>query len=228
MTKHLLRDLEQLADELLRMTAATESALGQALESILTRNVALAAKVVEGDVEIDRMEVQLEEDALKVLALHVPVAGDLRFVISAIKINHDLERIADIAANIAKRTIEMASMPPVPPPENFDVMAQRTRTMLREAILSLVRRDPELAQHVCAEDDEVDDLNRMILAQLERRIQSEPQHVPALLRWVSSVRNLERIADGATNVAEDVIYLEEGEIIRHRGPRKSGETPGPR
>lgn len=220
MTKHLLRDLEQLADDLVRMTTATEAALGRALESILTRDVAMAKAVVEGDVEIDRMEVQLEEDALKILALHVPVAGDLRFVVSAIKINHDLERIADIAANVAKRTIEMMRMPPVPPPEHFDVMAQRTRTMLREAILALVRRDPALAKRVCAEDDEVDELNRTILAALEARMMNEPQNVPALLRWVGSVRNLERIADGATNVAEDVIYLEEGEIIRHAGLHK--------
>lgn len=220
MTKHLLRDLEQLADDLVRMTTATEAALGRALESILTRDVTMAKTVVEGDEEIDRMEVLLEEDALKILALHVPVAGDLRFVVSAIKINHDLERIADIAANIAKRTIEMTKLPPVPPPEHFDVMAQRTRTMLREAILALVRRDPALAKRVCAEDDEVDDLNRRILAALEERMMKEPQNVPALLRWVGSVRNLERIADGATNVAEDVIYLEEGEIIRHAGLHK--------
>ena len=220
MTKHLLRDLEKLADDLVHMTAATESALGRALESILTRDVELARAVVEGDVEIDRLEVLLEEDALKILALHVPVAGDLRFVVTAIKMNHDLERIADIAANIAKRTIEMTKMPPVPPPEQFDVMAQRTRTMLREAILSLVRRDPAMAKRVCEEDDEVDDLNRTILAALEERLKREPENVPALLRWVSSVRNLERIADGATNVAEDVIYLEEGEIIRHSGHHK--------
>jgi len=220
MTKHLLRDLEKLADDLVHMTAATESALGRALESILTRDVELAKAVVEGDVEIDRLEVLLEEDALKILALHVPVAGDLRFVVTAIKMNHDLERIADIAANIAKRTIEMTKMPPVPPPEQFDVMAQRTRTMLREAILSLVRRDPAMAKRVCEEDDEVDDLNRVILAALEERLKREPENVPALLRWVSSVRNLERIADGATNVAEDVIYLEEGEIIRHSGHNK--------
>lgn len=224
MTKHLLRDLEQLADDLVHMTAATESALGRALESILTRDVDMARTVVEGDEDIDRMEVRLEEDALKILALHVPVAADLRFVVSAIKINHDLERIADIAANIAKRTIEMSTMAPTAPPEEFDVMAQRTRTMLREAILALVRRDPVLAKRVCEEDDAVDALHRKLIAGLEDRMRHEPEHIPSLLRWVTSVRNLERIADGATNVAEDVIYLEEGEIIRHTGARK-GRTP---
>jgi phosphate transport system protein len=220
MTKHLLRDLEQLADDLLHMTTATETAFARALESILTRDYDLARKVVDGDVDIDRMEVRLEEDALKVLALHVPVAGDLRFVVSAIKMNHDLERIADIAANIAKRALEMSAMPPVTPPEGFDEMAQHARTMLREAILALVRRDPQLAVRVCAADDEVDQLQRQILPQLEARMQREPQHIPALLRWVNAVRNIERIADGATNLAEDVIYLEEGEIIRHRGIKK--------
>lgn len=228
MTKHLLRDLEQLGDDLLHMTTATENAFAQALESILTRNVELARRVVEGDVEIDKMEVHLEEDALKILALHVPVASDLRFVVSAIKMNHDLERIADIAANIAKRTMEMASLPPVTPPEHFDRMAQQARTMLREAILALVRRDGDLARRVCAADDEVDTLQRLILKQLEERMKQEPQSVPALLRWTNAVRNIERIADGATNVAEDVIYLEEGEIIRHRFlEKKAGETPPP-
>lgn len=226
MTKHLLRDLEQLADDLLHMTTATETAFARALESILTRNAELARKVVEGDGEVDRMEVHLEEDGLKILALHVPVAGDLRFVISAIKMNHDLERIADIAANIAKRTLEMAALPPVAPPEGFDVMAQHARTMLREAILALVRRDPELARRVCVADDEVDMLQRQILKQLEERMMREPHNIPALLRWTNAVRNIERIADGATNLAEDVIYLEEGEIIRHKGGRKKPAEGG--
>lgn len=226
MTKHLLRDLEQLADDLLHMTTSTETAFGRALESILTRDAELARKVVDGDVEIDRTEVHLEEDALKILALHVPVAGDLRFVVSAIKMNHDLERIADIAANIAKRTLELAALPPITPPEGFDRMAQNARTMLREAILALVRRDPELARKVCAADDEVDLLQRQILAQIEDRMQREPQNVPALLRWLGAVRSIERIADGATNVAEDVIYLEEGEIIRHRGGKQKAGPGG--
>lgn len=219
MTKHLLRDLEQLADDLLHMTTATETAFARALESILTRDAVLAQKIVDGDVEIDRMEVHLEEDALKILALHVPVASDLRFVVSAIKMNHDLERIADIAANIAKRTVELSSLPPVTPPEGFDTMAQQARTMLREAILALVRRDPALGRRVCEADDQVDLLQRQILKQLEERMMREPQNIPALLRWTNAVRNIERIADGSTNLAEDVIYLEEGEIIRHRGAR---------
>lgn len=217
MTKHLLRDLEELGESLMRMSIATENALAKALDAILTRNVEEAKEVVVGDAEIDRMEVALEEEALKILALHVPVASDLRFVIAAIKINNDLERIADVAANVAKRAVDLAKKPPVPAPEGFDEMAQRARTMLREAIRSLVKRDQALAGKVLAEDDEVDALERRILQALEDRMQEAPDEIPALLRWVSAVRAVERIADGATNVAEDVIYLEEGEIVRHQG-----------
>ena len=215
MTKHFTRDLGKLADQLLIIGTRCEDAFGAAIDSILSRDTESAMHVVEGDAAIDKLEVELEEDALKILALYAPVASDLRFLIAAIKINNDLERIGDIASNIAKRAIDLDSLTPTSPPLDFADMAQRTRVMVREAIQCLVKRDEQRARSLMALDDKVDDLNRTILASLEKRMVEEPEAIPALLRWASVVRLVERIADYATNIAEDIIYLEEGDIVRH-------------
>ncbi|MHC4824108.1 MAG: phosphate signaling complex protein PhoU [Planctomycetota bacterium] len=215
MTKHFMRDLGQLADRLVLIGNRCENAFGQAIDSLLSRDPVAASDVVQGDSVIDEMEVELEEEALKILALHAPVAGDLRFLIAAIKINNDLERIADIASNIAKRTIDLEKLTPTAPPDRFEEMAQQTRTMVRETIQALVRRDEDHARRVMAMDDVVDDLNRELLGRIERRMCEEPESVPALMRWGNVVRLVERIADYATNIAEDIIYMEEGDIVRH-------------
>ncbi len=221
MTKHFLRDLERLEDGVLRLAERVEDALSNALDAILSRNSELAARVIEGDTEIDRHEVELEEDALKILALHAPVAADLRYLIAVIKINNDLERIGDIAANIAARAIDLEGMKPVAPPDRFDHMAQCARTMVREAIRAMVHRDPALARKVLADDDAVDDLQTEILQALETAMLRDPDTVAPLMRWSSVIRNVERIADNATNIAEDVIYMEEGVIVRHGPPSGS-------
>jgi len=218
MTKHFLRDLEELEDQALRLAERVEGALGAALDSILSRDPVTAREVVDGDREIDILEVELEEEALKILALHAPVATDLRYLVAVIKINNDLERIGDIAANIAARAVDLEDLGPVEAPERFDLMAQCTRTMVRDAIRSLVHRDSQLARKVLAEDDTVDELQTEILGKLEDIMRARPETVEALMRWGSVVRNVERIADNATNIAEDVIYMEEGIIVRHRQP----------
>lgn len=215
MTNHFMRDLGELADHMLQVSSLCEEAFRKSIDSILARDVEGAREVVAGDAAIDDLEVLLEEEALKVLALHAPVAGDLRFIVSAIKINNDLERIADIAANIAKRTIDLESLPPTTPPKHFDEMAQQTRTMVRETIQALIHRDEDRARALMELDDKVDDLNREILARIEERMLEEPEAIPALMRWANVVRLVERIADYATNIAEDIIYMEEGEIVRH-------------
>ncbi|MFK5955346.1 MAG: phosphate signaling complex protein PhoU [Planctomycetota bacterium] len=215
MTKHFMRDLSSLAERLVLISNRCEDAFGRAIDSILSRDAEAALAVVQGDAAIDEMEVQLEEEALKILALHAPVAGDLRFLIAAIKINNDLERIADIASSIAKRTIDLEKLAPTSPPLNFDTMAQQTRTMVRETIQALVSRDEARARSVLAMDDIVDDFNREILGQIETQMGQEPEVVPALMRWGNVVRLVERIADYATNIAEDIIYMEEGDIVRH-------------
>lgn len=210
-----MRDLGLLADHLLLVSNHCEDAFGRAIDCILARDTAAAKSVVAGDEIIDDLEVQLEEEALKILALHAPVAGDLRFLIASIKINNDLERIADIASNIAKRTLDLERMEPIDPPEDFVEMAQQTRTMVREAIQSLVNRDVDRARALIALDDRVDDLNREILQRIEERMVEQPPAIPALMRWGNVVRLVERIADYATNIAEDIIYMEEGDIVRH-------------
>lgn len=215
MTNHFMRDLGDLADHMLQVSSLCEDAFRKSIDSILSRDVKSAHEVVEGDRVIDDLEVMLEEEALKILALHAPVAGDLRFIVAAIKINNDLERIADIAANIAKRTIDLERLPPTTPPEHFDEMAQQARTMVRETMQSLIHRDENRARALMALDDKVDDLNREILARIEERMMEEPEAIPALMRWANVVRLVERIADYATNIAEDIIYMEEGEIVRH-------------
>jgi len=215
MTNHFMRDLGELAEHMLQVSSLCEEAFRKSIDSILARDVESAREVVAGDSAIDDLEVMLEEEALKILALHAPVAGDLRFIVAAIKINNDLERIADIAANIAKRTIDLERLPATTPPENFDEMAQQTRTMVRETMQALIHRDADRARALMELDDRVDDLNREILAQVEGRMSEEPEAIPALMRWANVVRLVERIADYATNIAEDIIYMEEGEIVRH-------------
>lgn len=221
MTKHFLRDLEGLEDEVLRLAERVEDALSNALDAILSRNSTLAASVIEGDTDIDRHEVELEEEALKILALHAPVAADLRYLIAVIKINNDLERIGDIASNIAARAVDLEGMTPVGAPDRFDHMAQCARTMVREAIRALVKRDPTLARKVLADDDVVDDLQTEILQAIESEMLSRPEAIAPLMRWSSVIRNVERISDNATNIAEDVIYMEEGVIVRHGPPSGS-------
>jgi|FLOH01.1.fsa_nt_gi phosphate transport system protein len=215
MSKHLLRDISNLADQLILIGNRCEDAFGKAIESILARDAESARQIVEGDSVIDALEVQLEESALKILALYAPVASDLRFIVAAIKINNDLERIGDIASSIAKRAIDLDCLKPTSPPLDFAEMAQRTRVMVREAIQCMVQRDEQRARALMAMDDKVDDLNRKILASLEQRMAEEPEAVPALLRWANVARLVERIADYSTNIAEDIIYLEEGDIVRH-------------
>ena len=215
MTKHFMRDLGSLADLLLSVSNRCEDAFGRAIDCILARDTESAKDVVAGDAVIDDLEVQLEEEALKILALHAPVASDLRFLVASIKINNDLERIGDIASSIAKRALDLEHLEPVDPPEDFVEMAQQTRTMVREAIQCLVTRDADRARALMAMDDRVDDLNRHILKRTEERMMVERTAIPALMRWANVVRLVERIADYATNIAEDIVYMEEGDIVRH-------------
>jgi phosphate transport system protein len=172
--------------------------------------------VVDGDVEIDRAEVNLEEDCLKILALYQPVATDLRLIVSVMKINNDIERIGDLAVNIAERSLFLCTAPPVEAPSDLADMRAKALAMLTGSLDSLVRRDTKRAREVRAGDDEVDELNRQIFREFSAAVRKNPDHVECLLSYLSVGRHLERIADYATNIAEDVIYLMEGEIVRHK------------
>ena len=216
MTKHFERELDWLKKELLELSALVEENVMKSIQSLKTRDESLAREVINSDDVVDHSEVALEEQCLKILALHQPVAGDLRFIISALKINNELERVADLAVNIAERSLVIMRQKIIDAPFDYTHMAQKSRAMLTRAIDSLIKMDTALAQEVCQADDEVDELNRDVYTQVYRLIKQQPDNVEILINYVSVSRHLERIADYATNIAEDVIYLVEGKIIRHQ------------
>ncbi len=216
MTKHFERELDGLKKELLELSAAVEESVVKAIHSLKDRNEELAREVIDNDDAVDNAEVALEEQCLKILALHQPVAGDLRFIVSALKINNELERVADLAVNIAERSLVIGRHKVIDAPFDFIHMAQKSRSMLTRSIDSLIRMDTVLAHEVCEADDEVDELNREVYTQVYRLIKERPENAEILINYISVSRHLERIADYATNIAEDVIYLVEGKIIRHQ------------
>lgn len=216
MSKHLFRDLERIKREILTVGSRVESALGLAVSSLTERRTDLAAQVVELDDEIDLLEVRVEEECLKALALHQPVAADLRFVIAVIKLNADLERIGDHAVHIAERSISLARVKPVPLIPEFQVMVQRVREMVRHALDALVNENVALARQVCTEDQVIDGILRKMFDHLQALMRKDPESVEGAVNVLSVCRNLERIADLSTNIAEDVLFMAEGEIVRHQ------------
>ena len=194
-----------------------EHALRQAVKAFNGGDEVLAAEVRQADREIDRAEIDLEEECLKILALYQPVATDLRFIVAVLKINNDLERIGDLAGNIAEQVGKRCTMEYGDPPFDADSMAERVIAMVKHSLDSLIRLDPALARSVLCADDEVDEAKFAIQRKVAEAIQAQPSRTACLLQVLLVARHLERIADHATNIAEDVVYLTEGEIIRHGG-----------
>lgn len=215
MTVHMKREIDKQKKMLMSLCEVVEENLRQAVESIKERDVKLAEKVIETDIEIDHMEVDIEEECLKILALYQPVAIDLRFIITALKINNDLERIGDLAVNLAERSTFLAGQKKVDVPFDFDEMTEKTKSMLRKSLEALVNMDSKLAYEVCAADDEIDDMNSKMYLIVQDMICTHPEQTKSLIHLLSASRHLERVADHATNIAEDVIYMIEGRIIRH-------------
>jgi phosphate transport system protein len=216
MSKHLQRDLDNLQRDILGLATLVEAAVHKSIRALRERSVALAREVIAGDAEIDREENLVEEECLKILALHQPVASDLRRSTAALKINTDLERMGDLAEDIAERALQLAEAPPIPVPGDLQRMTDLTTSMVRQSLDAFVNLDARLARWVCRLDDDVDRLNHDIIEELIHTMKSSPDKVQPALSLFSAVRHLERIADHATNIAEDVIYLVEGEIVRHR------------
>lgn len=216
MTKHFQGEIEKLKKRILLMAAMVEENLQYAVKSVTERNTTLADRVIDADPEIDAQEVEVEEDCLKILALHQPVAADLRYVIAVLKINNDLERIADLAVNIAERTKFLASRPETPVPFDLNGMLKATVTLVKKSVDALVEHNAGVARTVIAEDDIVDEYHRQAYNAVQKQIGKSPETVETLISLLSVSRNLERIADHATNVAEDVIYMIDGEIVRHQ------------
>ena len=216
MPTHLQKEIDNLKERLLKLSSAVEKRFLDAIQAIQTRDAQLARRVAEGDAEIDAAEVDLEEECLRVLALHQPVAVDLRFIVAVLRINSDIERIGDLAVNIAEAAIELCVGAPIPFPPHVLEMAERTKNVLRSALDAFVTFDATNARAVLNMDDTIDELHRKSFAYVESEIPRDLDHMPQYIRHLSVSRYLERIADHAANIAEDVIYLQRGAIVRHK------------
>ena len=215
MTRHFQRELEKLKKHILSLGAMVEERVRMAVKAIETRDAVLAEKIIKSDHEVDEMEVEVEEECLKILALHQPVAVDLRFLIAVIKINNDLERIGDQAVNIAQRVGIIAKRERDYIDFDYSLMAEKTELMLKMSLDALVNIDQDLAFRVLTLDDEVDKMYSEIYDQVKSAIRMQPHRVGYLINLFLISRHLERIADHTTNIAEEVIYMIEGEIVRH-------------
>jgi phosphate transport system protein len=216
MSIHLQRDLESLEQNLLNQSSLVEQMVFRAVQSLRELRVDIVQEVLASEETVNYREVEIEEECLKILALHQPVAVDLRRAATVLKINGDLERIADLAVNICERTHSLVLHPDFQLPSHLDQMAEAAISMVRDALDAFVRLDVEAARDVCARDDMVDELNREVIADVQQLIQSNPSDIEPAFHFYSASRHVERIADHATNIAEDVIYLVDGEIARHR------------
>lgn len=215
MSKHLQKDIENLKNKIIQMSENVEDRVYRATLSIIKRDENIARDVIEHDAEIDHMEVEIEEDCLRILALHQPVAVDLRFIVTVMKINNELERVGDLAVNIGERSLFLAGQRYVEIPFDISGMALQAENMLTRSIDALVNMDVRLAYKVRSEDDEVDAKNKEMYSCIKDAISQNPEQVNYLIHSLSVGRHLERIADHATNIAEDVIYLIDAEIVRH-------------
>jgi len=215
MSQHLQKEIAALKEKIIYMGTEVEDRVYRATVSLINRNQEMAQVVLSGDHEIDQLEVDIEEDCLKSLALYQPVATDLRFIIAVLKINSDLERVGDLAVGIAERSSYLIDQPVITIAFDMAAMMHTVQSMLTRSIEALVNLDVQKAYRVRSEDDLVDAMNRDMYAMVKEEMVKYPDRINILLHNLSISRHLERIADHATNIAEDVIYLVNAEIIRH-------------
>jgi phosphate transport system protein len=217
MTEHFYREISNLKKKILSLGAMVEESVRNSVRAVVDLDIDVARTVLENDNHVDEREVEIEEDCLKILALHQPVAVDLRFIIAVLKINNDLERIGDLAYNIAERVLVLSKGTCGTREIEFDYedMASKTQIMLKKALDSLVNLDAKLAREVLNSDDEIDELNRVAFKAGQNAIRHNVENLNCIMHLVLIPRHLERIADLATNIAEDVIYMIDGDIIRH-------------
>ncbi len=216
MSKHLERDMENIHRQILALSATVEEVIDKAAKALCNRRWELADEVIQGDNEVDEREVHIEEECLKILALHQPVAVDLRRIATVLKVNNDLERIADLAVNIAERAKSLSEYPEFPIPTKLRRMVELATMMVRSSLDAFVNLDAKGARRICLLDDEVDRYNCEVIDGLQQLMQDQPDLIVPAMHCFSATRHVERIADHATNIAEDVIYLVEGEIARHK------------
>ncbi|MFM1872477.1 MAG: hypothetical protein RL398_1899 [Planctomycetota bacterium] len=216
MTVHLYRDLDGLRKRLVHLGNLVEASIDKAIDAFVARDRAHAEEVVTGDRDVDSAEVLLEEECLKVLALHQPVARDLRFVVTVLKINGDLERMGDAAESVATRALQLQELPQFRLPDELSQMVAMAKGMTRKALECFVREDAQAAREVLVDDRAVDTLQRRMFELLQAEMKQSPDRVDPAVLVLSMSRQVERIADLATNIAENVIFQLEGQIVRHR------------
>jgi len=219
MTKSIDDDLKLLRQRILRMGGMVEEATRNATAALTQRRADLARRVIEADDAIDMVELDVDEECLRILALHQPVASDLRSITAVLKINNDLERIGDLACNVAERAIDLSGRDPLSVPLQFERMTEIVRAMLHDSLDALVTRNADLARDVCARDRQVNEIHRQNFGTLQECMKADPLTVERCVDLLSASRQLERMADQTTNIAEDVVFLVEGQVIRHRRAR---------
>jgi len=213
--RHFDRELLELKEKLLLMAAKAEQLIKQSIESLMKKDAVLAQSLFVLDKEVDRLEIEIEEDAIALIARHQPAAGDLRFLIGAIKINNDLERISDHGVNIAQSAIRLAVQPELKPLIDIPRMAELTIGMLKDSLDSFVNNDPDKARAVCKSDDQVDDLKDQIFRELLTYMMEKQDSIGRAMDLILVSRNLERVADLSTNISEEEIYISEAKIVKH-------------
>jgi phosphate transport system protein len=228
MTKSLDDDLQLLRQRILRMGGMVEEATRNATAALTQRRADLARRVLEADDAIDMVELDVDEECLRILALHQPVASDLRYITATLKINNDLERIGDLACNVAERAIDLSARDPLPVPLQFERMTEIVRGMLHDSLEALVNRNAVLARDVCARDKQVNDIHRENFGTLQDCMKQVADSVERCVDLLSASRQLERMADQTTNIAEDVVFLVEGQVIRHRRAQQRSQEAGAR
>ena len=215
MTLHFANEMDRLHRDIVSMCSAVEELINEAVRGLQNRSSTLAEELAVRDHEINELDVSIEEECLKILALYHPVANDLRRVAVVLKIIGELERVGDLAVNIAERSRDIAQYPQFPLPNRLEEMATESLSMLHGSIDAYVEMDPAKARDVCLRDDGVDQLNVELIEQLRKDMTADTTLVEPGMHLFSCIRHIERVADHATNIAEDVVYLIEGEIIRH-------------
>jgi phosphate transport system protein len=213
--RHFEQELEQLKGKLLEMSALVESAIYRSIQGVVDKNHELAEQVLKNEARINQLEIEVDDMAISLLALQAPLAADLRLVTAAIKINNDLERMGDLSVSIAQSALALIKEPMIRPLIDIPHIAGLAQGMVRKALDAFVNRDPELARSVLASDDAVDNMRTASYHELISFMEKNPQQISQALYLLSTVRNLERIADHATNIAEDVLFLVKGIDVRH-------------
>ena len=225
MARQKEQELDKLKEQVLKMGGAVEDAIRKSIKALVERDHELAVQVINGDAIINNFDVEIEEESIRFLAIWQPTGSNLRFVTTAIKIITDLERMGDLAVDLCERAIELNEEPPLKPYIDIPRMAEAAQKMLKDSLDSFVARDADLAVEVCAADDFVDNLNQQIFNELLLYMLKDPKNISRAVRLTYITKYLERVADHATNIAEMVVYMVKGKVIRHMACETNSRKP---